>query len=446
MADWQHAFLSQVILDQDMMAAVNAGITSEFFRDERYRQVYEFLTDHWTRYGTPADEDVVHSAFPTLKWKPQRQPIGYLIEQMRLDRKFVVITQGMTAAAEFIPDERPDEMMGALQEAMIQARLETSNSLDLDFTQSRLAIEELLMERMQNPGLLRGITTGFDGINFVTGGFQPEQFVVLLGTPKSFKSATLLAMALAAHREAAVPLFIGFEMSNVEQTDRLVSLLSGVSLTRIMRGTLTQREFEAVSRALKTVEEMRPFLFSTDIQAGTTVSGIQAKIMEYSPDVVFVDGAYLMQSEQANVIPGSPQAMTDISRSLKRMAQSQRIPVCVTTQASLSRSKGGLSLNSAMYTQAWGQDCDVMLGVEREYPSDSRRDEEEEDEDDTGVIRVRFKVLESRSGPRKQVILEWDWAHGTVEELDPAKQRRLLDRSKHRTVHDDGDTWDDAAA
>ena len=42
---------------------------------------------------------------------------------------------------------------------------------------------------------------------------------------------------------------------------------------------------------------MRPFIFSTDITSATTVSGIQAKIQQYQPDVVFVDGAYLMQSE-----------------------------------------------------------------------------------------------------------------------------------------------------
>ena len=222
--------------------------------------------------------------------------------------------------------------------------------------------------------MLRGISTGFDGIDYVTGGLQPEQFVVLLGTPKSFKSATLLAMALAAHEQAKVPLFIGFEMSQHRADRPCHSLLSGVSLTRIMHGTLSQKEFSSVQQALRALEGMRPFLFSTDITSATTVSGIQAKIQEYQPDVVFVDGAYLMQSEVKDVLQGSPQALTDISRSLKRLAQQQKIPICVTTQASLSRSKGGVSIASVMYTQAWGQDCDVLLGVRTQRPT--RRDED----------------------------------------------------------------------
>ena len=57
-----------------------------------------------------------------------------------------------------------------------------------------------------------------------------------------------------------------------------------------------------------------------------TVSGMQAKIMEYQPDVVFIDGAYLMQSELPKVEQGSAQALTEIARGLKKLAQSQRHP------------------------------------------------------------------------------------------------------------------------
>ena len=434
MADWQHAFLSKVILEQEMREAVNARITTEFFRDERYQRVFEFMLDHFGRHGTAPDEQVLHQAFPAMTWKPQQQALSYLIERMQQDRMFVILNQGLMKAVDFVHSEDATAIAGAIQEALTQARLETSKALDADYTGARTAIEELLVERMDNPGMLRGISTGFKGIDYVTGGLQPEQFVVLAGTPKSFKSATLLAMALAAHRQAKVPLFIGFEMSNIEQTDRATSLLSGVSLTRIMHGTLSQKEFKAVQQALRSLEGMRPFIFSTDITSATTVSGIQAKIQEYQPDVVFVDGAYLMQSEVKDIVQGSPQALTDISRGLKRLAQQQKIPICITTQASLVRSKGGVSIASLMYTQAWGQDCDVLLTVQR---NDDKKDE------DSGEAFVTFKVTESRSGPRKDTLLEWDWPHGRVTEVDPAAIRAALSsKTQQRFAHqDDSSDW-----
>ena len=246
-------------------------------------------------------------------------------------------------------------------------------------------------------------------------------------------------MAKAVHEQAKVACFIGYEMSNVEQTDRLVSLYSGVSLTKIMNGTLSEKEFKAVQKALRAVEGMRPFIFSTDITAATTVSGVQAKIQQYQPDVVFVDGAYLMQSEQSGVEAGSPQAMTSISRGMKRLAQSQKIPIVVTTQASLTRSKSGLSLSSAMYSQAWGQDCDIMLGVER--VREEKEQAELVDEINAGPAIVKFRVVESRSGPRRDTLLEWDWSRGSVTEIDVAKARQQLSPAARRrwATQDDED-------
>ena len=428
MADWQGMFLSSVVLNEDIQTAVKAGITPAFFRDDSYRIVYEYALDHWNQYGTPPDEQVMSHAFPAMTWAPQKQPLPYLIERMRKARKDAILTTGLTEASQYFNTQEPDKIESILQDSLIQARLETSVALDEDFVLRRTPVEDALLSRMAGGGQLRGISTGFDGIDWVTGGFQPEQFIVLFGTPKSFKSATLLAMAKAVHEQAKVALFVGFEMSAVEQEDRLVSLHSAVSLTKIINGTLTAREFDTISKALSKVEGMRPFIFSTDITTTTTVGAIQAKIKDYQPDVVFIDGAYMMLPESDKLEPGSPQAMTSISRSLKRLAQSERIPIVVTTQASLTRSKGGLHLGSGMYTQAWGQDCDVLLGVEK-LPS-------EEDARETDPVFVKFRVLESRSGPRKDTVLYWDWNHGSVHELDHDEMLAALKPESRAKVWD----------
>jgi replicative DNA helicase len=436
--DVQHALLSKIVLHGELTAVVNARITGDFFTDDRYRRVYEYMTKHWAEYGVAPDASVMLAAFPAMQWDDHPQPIDYFIDRLRERRKKSILTEGLNQAAIHLNSDDPDSvdaMELALQDSLIQSRLETATSFDMDFTQSGEAIELLLDQRMDDPGYLRGISTGFPGIDYVTGGLQPEQYVVLLGLPKSYKSATLLAMALAVHRQAKVGLFIGFEMSNTEQTDRTLSLISGVGLSRIMNGTLNGRERRDISRAMDMVSGMRPLMFSSDITSAMTVSGVQAKCQEYLPDVVFIDGAYMMQSELAKVDPGSPQALTNISRSLKRLAQGLKIPIVITTQASLTRSKGGLTLASGMYTQAWGQDADIFLGVER---LGERREDETTS---TAPVEVKFKVIESRSGPRKSVILEWDWHSGSVEELDPKTMQERLDRRNSPPDDGEGAEW-----
>jgi DnaB-like helicase C terminal domain len=403
-----------VIHDGSITTAVNARITIDFFTDDKYQRVWEYVLDHWAKYGISPDEAVMKLAFPSYQWKDYPQPIDYFIDGLRQRRKKAILVDALQQSSTFLqtPDDPTamDQMEQMLREAVWQVRLETAPTLDLDYTDQAISTqaETDIDERMLDPGFLRGISTGFDGIDYVTGGFQPEQFIVMIGLPKSLKSSTLLYMALACHRRGKVPLFIGFEMSDIEQRDRLLSLLSGVSLTKIITGALTVREQREVLRPLRQMQGSRPFIVSTDIDSATTVSGIQAKIMEYIPDVVFIDGAYLMLSEQPKIEQGSARAFTDIARSLKKLAQNLKVPIVVTTAASMTRARGGqLNPYSAMYTQAWQQSADVMLGVERVDPEDYKGNE----------VLIKMQVLHSRGGPRADTMVMWDWTRGKCSEL-----------------------------
>ena len=437
--DVQGAFLGKVILHQDLRRAVNARIGEQHFTDETYQRVYGYLLQHWKEFGISPDLAVVKRAFPSMTWEDDPQPLDYFIKELMRRRKNSVLVAGLNEAAKFMHDtdnpDATDQMELMLKEALVAAAVEGNRTYDIDFTSEEYyaEVQSLLDERSEDPGYLRGISTGFSGIDYVTGGLQPEHFIVLMGIPKSYKSATALAMAVRIHMQAKRPLFIGFEMSNVEQTDRTLSLISGVSLTRIMNGTMKVKERNRVDLAHRSMLGMRGFFFSSDITSGMTVSGIQAKVQELDPDVVIVDGAYMMQSEDTRFEPGSAQAITSVSRGLKRLAQSTKLPIMVTTQASQTRSKGGLHMGSAMYSQSWAQDADILLGVERVVAPVGGNDEENE-VITAGPVQVKFRVIESRSGPRKTTVLEWDWSEGLVEELDPQLQAKRL--------HDRPGSWD----
>jgi replicative DNA helicase len=443
--DVQGAFLAKVILHQDLRHAVNARITEDHFTDDRYRRIYGFLLKHWKEYSTSPDLTVVQRAFPSMQWEDHPQPLDYFINALMQRRKFSILVDGLNEAAKYYRDtDNPDAtdlMEAMLQQTLHRAHLEANRTYDIDFTSDEYfaEVQRILDEREADPGYLRGISTGFSGIDYVTGGLQPEHFVVLMGIPKSYKSSTALAMAIRIHMQAHLPLFIGFEMSNTEQTDRTLSLISGVSLTKIMNGTLSVKERKQVNEAHRAMLGMRSLFFSSDITSGMTVSGIQAKIQELDPDVVIVDGAYMMQSEVERVEPGSAQAITSISRGLKRLAQASKIPIVVTTQASQTRSKGGLHMASAMYSQSWAQDADILLGVERVQPQTAGGGDEENEIITAGPVQIKFRVIESRSGPRKSVTLEWDWSEGSVEELDPQVQSKRL--SQRSSMYDDDDEY-----
>jgi replicative DNA helicase len=150
---------------------------------------------------------------------------------------------------------------------------------------------------------------------------------------------------------------------------------------------------------------MQPFVFSEDTASLTTVSALASKVQEYAPDVLFVDGVYLMDDEEGEP-KGSPQALTNITRALKRMAQRFDIPVVATTQVLSwklqNRKTRAVTADAIGYTSSFAQDADLILGVERNP-----------DIDDQAIIRV---VL-ARTAPTGEVHVKWDWTTMEFEEV-----------------------------
>jgi replicative DNA helicase len=202
------------------------------------------------------------------------------------------------------------------------------------------------------------------------------------------------------------PMYVSFEMSIEEQTARYDALLSGVSHTRILRGDMSQKDMEKLSKALRLQKNMHPFVMTEDTSSLTTVSALTGKVQQYRPSVLFVDGVYLMDDEQGEP-KGSPQALTNITRSLKRLAQRFDIPIVITTQV-LSWKLGNkktrqVTADAIGYTSSFAQDSDLVLGVESDP-----------DIDNQAIIRV----LLARTAPKGEVRIKWDWDNMDFTEVD----------------------------
>lgn len=412
--DIQNACLSKIVQDEDLLPFIESKITSEFFTDEKHSQVWDLIIEHYKSHGKPPSEEVVHKAYPTYSFDSYPEPLSYYLNQLKQDRKKVILMKSMQEFSNRAQSEDGpnigDDLERILRQGMAQASHEISQGRDTDFFLSQDRILERLKERRLNPNTIKGITTGLSGIDALTSGLQAEQLITMIGTPKAGKSSILLKMALNAHRNGHHVLFITFEMSTEEQEDRLVSLLSGISLTKILTGNQTPQEEASIKKTLNIRKDMAGFTFTSDVTSAITVSGVQAKIQQYQPALVIVDGVYLMDDEAGND-KGTPQALTSITRGFKRLAQTLRIPIVISTQAMLYRSKGGLKMESIGYSSSFAQDSDIVFGVEAH-------------EQFQGVSK--FKVIASRSSPKGEVYVRFDWGQGLIEEINSTDYETML--------------------
>jgi RecA-family ATPase len=140
------------------------------------------------------------------------------------------------------------------------------------------------------------------------------------------------------------------------------------------------------------------------------VSAVKAQVERLDPAVVFLDGIYMM-SDEVTGETNTWQALTNVTRSLKRLASNSQKPIVINTQALSSKSRGPkISMDSAGYSSSFSQDSDVILGLEKVKPLN------EEDEENAATQRI-LRVLASRNTGLTSVELMFDYETGSIEEL-----------------------------
>ena len=406
MANAEHLLISKVIQTGSVSEVIEAGLRPDHFTGD-YQNMWIWVLDYWRKHGTVPTARVFKQEFGDVTvYDAEAEPFSALVDELYHAYKREHIITSIATAMPLLNDNDIDEAYQKLSEGLQKASLETARLRDVDIIQnweSRLA----RYEEMRNmPNALRGIPTGFMGLDRITAGLRPQQLITFVGEAKKGKSMMALIMANSAHQHGITPMFVSFEMSIEEQEARYDALLSGVSHTKIIRGDLTKNEMDKIQKALRLQKNMHPFRFTEDSSSLTTVSAIAAKVQQYRPGILFVDGVYLMDDENGEP-KGSSQALTNITRSLKRLAQRFDIPIVGTTQV-LSWKLGNkksrqVTADSIGYSSLFVQDSDLVLGVESDP-----------DIDNQSIIRV----ILARTAPKGEVRIKWDWEHMDFTEVD----------------------------
>ena len=394
-ADNEHRLLSKVIKDRVIVPALQRGVADAWFLDDENRRVWSFVRRHYTEYSEVPTVTTVKDHYPNYKVLDVEDSIDYLLDTMVDFRRRLLTRQGLETAVEQLQNNDHNAALIAMEQAI--ARVNEQGIIgthEIDLTKNT---EERYKEYLaiQNAEFL-GIPTGFKDIDDATAGLQGGQLITIIAPPKTGKSQVALQMAINVHKLGKVPMFQSFEMNNHEQQQRHDSMRAHIDHGRLRRGKLSDKENDRYIDMLNTMEKEHPFHL-VDAVNGITVSALAAKIEQLKPDVVFVDGVYLMMDELTGEM-NTPQAITNITRALKRLAQRIDKPIVITTQTLLWKMRAGkVTADSIGYSSSFFQDSDVILGLEPV----------EEDE----TIRL-LKVVASRNCPPKETSLTWRWETG----------------------------------
>lgn len=401
-ADNELRLISRAIRTREIIPILEYGLEEDWFYVQENRDVWRFIQRHWSKYGEVPTAVTVKDNFPTYRLLNVEDSIDYLLDQLvdyRRRQKAIEIVQDAADAIASGDHNAAIQVMNTGVATVSDEGIGVSH--DIDLTHEPMQRYEEYLNVKTRPNGLIGMATGFKTIDQATAGLQPGQLVVIIAPPKTGKSVLSMQVAVNIHEDGMVPMYQSFEMTNIEQQNRHDAMRARIAHGRLVRGALKTDEEVRYQRALTRMESMHNF-YLTDSISASTVSGLAAKIEKLQPDVVFIDGVYLMLDEitgEAN----TPKALTNITRSLKRLAQKTHKPVVITTQVlEWKMKKGRVSAQSIGYSSSFFQDADVILALERQ----------DEEDDSSRILRIEA----SRNCPQAEAELLWDWENGKFEE------------------------------
>jgi replicative DNA helicase len=394
-SDNEHRLVSKVIRDRDIIPALQRGVNESWFLDDDNRKAWSFVRKHYGEYSEVPTAVTVKDHYPNYKVLDVQDNIEYLLDTMVDFRRRLLTRQGLETAVEQLQDNNHDAALLAMEATITKVNEQgILGTHEIDLTKNT---EQRYKDyqALQNEEFL-GIPTGFSKIDEATAGLQGGQLITIIAPPKTGKSQIALKMALNVHSQGFIPMFQSFEMNNHEQQQRHDAMRANISHGRLRRGKLLPAEEDRYIDVLNKMET-EPSFHLIDAVNGITVSSLAAKIEQTKPDIVFVDGVYLMLDEVSGEM-NTPQAITNVTRSLKRLAQRINKPIIITTQTLLWKMRAGkVTADSIGYSSSFFQDSDVILGLEPV----------EEDED----IRL-LKIVASRNCGPSETALTWRWETG----------------------------------
>lgn len=216
------------------------------------------------------------------------------------------------------------------------SELETNTNTSPEIISGSAAVNMLvddLERRQQHQGRLSGISSGFNRLDRVTDGFQPQELSIIGARPSQGKSAILLSFAAQAAIQDKIPtLVLSLEMSIPAFLRRLTSSATRIPLAALKAGTLSQSDFAKLATFNAQLKAAPIFWFdgTSGCTANRLAGLVRYHVKKHGVRLVVVD--YLQRIRPNTRHEKRTYEIADVSASLKALAVSLNIHVCCAAQ------------------------------------------------------------------------------------------------------------------
>lgn len=321
-----------------------------------------------------------------------------LIAEKWMRREIIYAARGIESEC-FESGKTPDEILATAVQRLSQ--LDDGSDRDglVTLGESCQQVLDEIMKRQNGDDQTGCLSTGFPDLDHMLGGFREGQMIVLAARPAMGKSALGLNIARNVLKAGKGVLFISLEMSHSEMTERLLSSETGVNGHDITSGKVSEQQRFELSTCAEAISRNRLFYLDNKYSIADITAKARLAYRKHGVRFVVADYLQLVDAESKRGMLRE-QAVSSVSRELKRLAMELKIPVLVLSQLNREvekRDDKRPKLSDIRESGAIEQDANVVLFLHRPDAYDA--------EDRPG--QAELIIAKNRTGPTGMLLLTW---------------------------------------
>lgn len=339
---------------------------------------------------------------------------------------YAIIRDGYQNLRTLLPEGQPGPMVAAMEETIRRIRRSSRQTGLVDIGDAMdQTINRLSM--LQRQGGLSGVPTPWELLNLITSGYQNGDLITWVGRTSLGKTMLLLIQAEFAYEAGYSVLFVTTEMVSEQICRRWMAMKFGYDPEMLKTGmvsTYTLRKMRLQRSELLGRERFR--LLSAGM--GADLSSVEAAIDEVQPDIMYLDGAYLMKPSGKQVMRSKTEQVSAVFDELKQRNIDANIPFVVNTQFNRTAGKGGKegTLETIGMSDTIGQHSSIVIAV-KPGPTENWKDSRELD------------ILKGREGEDGKVFINYKFKPTDLSQMTPEQLAQLS--SDAPMMGDDGEIY-----
>ena len=387
----EQIILAGVLSDESKLLACIEAIPEDIFYDEFFKNIYSLIIKSYKKYNSI----IVPSSIKKLvddntKSIEMKEKCTYLIAKYKdksvndIEFKIAIesikklyIKRKFLDTSDFVVSNLNDGDIHTLYLALEDTLISTKTLINPELISKEGDVSDfedrikIYSDIKDNPDMFKGVSSGWDELDLLTGGFQPGELVLILGKQGGGKSMALLNIAYSAWEKNCNVIYFTLEMPKLQIERRFDSRLTSTFYHNIKTGKFTTDELESFKVKLdKELTNRKNKFYIVDIPSGCDSMLLSSKVKQLSRkfkiDLIVIDYLGLIYS---SVSKGKDlwQSTLNVANELKEMSRNFNIPVVtasqVTTEGMKKKAKDSFELHDIALTRRLADPCDIILGL-----------------------------------------------------------------------------------